>query len=90
MKKVTYFCDRCKKEIEGNPLKIIVEEATHDTEDLVEEIPEQFEPIRKKHFCLQCTERVIATATGLCVKKDFDDMFGTLGEPEPPMMGGDE
>ena len=75
MKKVIYICDRCRKEIVGGPIKIIAEILDPENEDFTDEIPANLQGIRDKHFCMNCTEKVIAAAQGLCVKKEFEDTF---------------
>lgn len=75
MKKVIYICDRCRKEIVGGPIKIIAELLDPENEDFTETVPKNLQGIREKHFCMSCTEKVLATAQGLCVKKEFEDAF---------------
>ena len=67
MRQVKILCDRCGREIEGYPVKVIPELADRDNDELLPENvhhPEWMEKIQDKDFCEACTEKIVRYALG--------------------------
>ena len=78
MKKIIYYCDRCHREIDGRPVKLVVER--WDEDGFVVEFPEDIAKayaadLSDKDYCVECFE----TIAKLIMPEEFD----TAEEPEP-------
>lgn len=67
MRQIRILCDRCGREVEGYPVKIIPELTDRDNDELIPEnvqSPEWVEKIQDKDFCEACTEKIVRYALG--------------------------
>lgn len=67
MRQIRILCDRCGREVEGYPVKIIPELTDRDNDKLIPEnvqSPEWVEKIQDKDFCEACTEKIVRYALG--------------------------
>lgn len=77
MREIKYFCDRCRREITGNPLQIAVEEVERGDDGFLVDSPNQFtEKIYDKDFCTECMERMVAFMTGICERSEMETHLG--------------
>lgn len=61
MKKVTYYCDKCGKELAaGQDMFMIVPQLLdkEDPEDLADEQP--YQEMYEKHYCAECACKAVA------------------------------
>ncbi len=70
-------CDRCGKEIAGNPVQIMPGYVDRKTGDLWPDnnnpLPDWAEKILGKDFCVECTEKIVRYANGrLKVNPEFE------------------
>lgn len=66
MKKTVYTCDRCKKEIAGDPVKICMEVVDRQNGDFSNNFP--FPDIREYDFCDSCGEYIAGQIRRFCKK----------------------
>lgn len=96
MRKTVILCDRCRKEIEGHPIMIRPVTTDRETGDIIEDWrPEEF---KKRDYCVDCAEIIMAAAQGMAEKKRFRDLFESdpdkglkpdpKEEPEPEVKAG--
>ncbi|MBD5456192.1 MAG: hypothetical protein HDR23_06930 [Lachnospiraceae bacterium] len=68
MRTTVILCDRCGKEIAGNPVKIIAECVDRENADLGpdngEKFPEGAEGLSDKDFCENCAGKIVRCALG--------------------------
>lgn len=76
MKKVMLFCDKCGKEIDGDPVVFIPEmRSAADTdepasEESYEEIRNHVEMMKNAHFCKKCLDRIVFFAKHNAASED--------------------
>lgn len=66
MKKTVYTCDRCKKEIAGDPVKICMEVVDRKNDGFTNSFP--FPNIREYDFCDSCGEYIAGQIRRFCKK----------------------
>ena len=92
MKNVVYTCDRCRKEITGDPVKICMEAVDRENGDYMCEAP--YPDIAELDFCTDCGDFIAGQIRRFCKKgvpaiinEDFksavDEMIAT-SQPDPP------
>lgn len=93
MKKIVYTCDRCKKEITGDLIKICMEVVDRESGDFRNDIP--FPDINECDFCKSCGDFIAGQIRRFCKKgapaiinEDFDnavkEMVATSQSGPPP------
>lgn len=94
MKKIIYTCDRCKKEITGDLIKICMETVDRESGDFSTVFP--FPDIREYDFCKSCADFIAGQIRRFCKKgvpaiinEDFDnavkEMIATSQSSPPPV-----
>lgn len=66
MKKILYICDRCKREIEKNPVKLIVEEVDRENEDFLYEDP--YPELKLLDLCKNCGDSIVGLIKRNCAR----------------------
>lgn len=85
MKQIIYFCDRCKKEIKGEPLQIAVEQVKRGEDAFLSDSPDYFsEKLCGKDFCTECIEGMTAYMIGMCENREFAELFEESDETKAP------
>ena len=57
MKKISYICDKCKREFKENPVKVIVEEVDRENEDFLQDDP--YPELKQLDFCKDCGDFIV-------------------------------
>ncbi len=77
MKKIVYTCDKCRREIEGNPAKFFSETLDSKTGDFVYDDPHP--DLKELDFCKECNDSLANLIRRTCEKgipavinKEFD------------------
>lgn len=93
MKKILYICDRCKREIEENPVKLIAEEMDRESEDYLYDDP--YPELKLLDLCKNCGDSIVGLIKRHCargapatVNQDFEkaveEMAQGSREENPP------
>lgn len=85
MKKTTYICDKCKREIEDNPIKIFAEEV--DREDGYFASMALYPEWQNLDFCKSCADYVVNLIKEMCTK-GAPATNDSQSSPEPPPNEG--
>ena len=94
MKKILYFCNRCKREIEDNPAKIIMETVDRESGDYPVEAP--YPELMDMDFCKECADFFAGLVRRHCDKgvpavpnKEFEKAVQSMVEEQagPPPRG---
>ena len=80
MKKITYTCDRCGKEITGGVLQIFPQYIEPGSGDYEEKQP--YEAQLGRHYCEECAGRVMDLLQGKAEEKKAEDPEAPAEAPE--------
>ncbi|MGN0384573.1 MAG: hypothetical protein ACI4EX_01685 [Lachnospiraceae bacterium] len=94
MKKITYICDRCHKEIESNPMRFFADSIDRENDDFICDDP--YPDMKKKDFCKDCCEFLVGLIRKSCKKgvpavinQEFEsavqDMIATSQQEKDPL-----
>lgn len=90
-RKLIIYCDRCRKEIEGNPAKLCAEFYDREKDDFTDGIVPGTENVHEKDYCVNCISDIFRYANKkpvATVNQDFEAQFEkpdpAKTEPEKP------
>lgn len=66
MKKILYICDRCKREIEKNPVKLIAKEVDRESEDYLYGDP--YPELKLLDLCKNCGDSIVGLIKRHCAR----------------------
>ena len=86
MRKMIVLCDRCNKEIGGNPIRINPAIADRKSGDILDDWRK--EEFMSRDYCTECAERIMAVAIGMVEKEDFRSLSKSAQESQPVIRAG--